>query len=225
MFTLLEKESRYFITKLRSDANLRYLALPKQRKGDKGPFCKYDGKVYFDDLQKWQYEATDEQHGHIGIYSQIVYHWQLKRKLKVVFLLDTKTNKYVLLASTHLTQSARQILEYYRLRFQIEFIFPDAKQKWTTSLWLGSTCGLAHCQARSQDSLDFHFNLSCSALNVARAEMKLYQSASSMNSYVRKAYNERFARLLIDNLAFEPQLDFYQQPAWKQLMNLGTMAA
>jgi hypothetical protein len=215
VFALLEKESRYFITKLRSDANLRYLALPKQRKGDKGPFCKYDGKVYFDDLQKWQYEGTDEQHGHIGIYSQLVYHWQLKRKLKVVFLLDTKTNKYVLLTSTHLTQPARQILEYYRLRFRIEFIFRDAKQ----------FCGLAHCQARSQDSLDFHFNLSCSALNVARAEMKLYQSASSMNSYVRKAYNERFARLLIENLAFEPQLDFYQQPAWKQLMNLGTMAA
>ncbi len=120
-----------------------------------------------------------------------------------------------MLASTHLTQPARQILEYYRLRFGIEFIFRDAKQ----------FCGLAHCQARGQDSLDFHFNLSCSALNVARAEMKLYQSASSMNSYVRKAYNERFARLLIDNLAFEPQLDFYQQPAWKQLMNLGTMAA
>jgi len=225
VFAFLEKENKYFITKLRSDVNLKYLAEDKQRKGERGPFCKYDGKVYLDDLQKWHYQGTDEQHGHIKIYSQVVYHLQLKRKLKVVFLLDTKINKYVLLASTDLTQQARQILAYYRLCFQIEFIFRDAKQKWTTSLWLGSTCGLAHCQARNQDSLDFHFNLSCSALNVARAEMQLYQSASSMNSYVRRAYNERFAKLIIENLGFEPELDFYQQPAWKELMNLGTLAA
>lgn len=69
-----------------------------------------------------------------------------ERKLRVVLLLDTRHQKYVLLASTDEQQSASQIAHYYHLRFQIELLFRDAKQ----------FTGLNQCQARSDAKLDYH---------------------------------------------------------------------
>mgnify|MGYP003439838048 CR=1 FL=1 len=39
------------------------------------------------------------------------------------------------------------IIQYYKSRFQIEFFYRDAKQD----------TGLNHCQARSENKLNFHF--------------------------------------------------------------------
>lgn len=69
----------------------------------------------------------------------------LDRVLRVVLLLNTKTNKYVLLACTDIELDARWITKYYQLRFhssgyRIEFIFRDAKQ----------FMGLNDCQARNR---------------------------------------------------------------------------
>ncbi len=73
----------------------------------------------------------------------------------------------------------RLVLHYDQLRFQIEFLFRDARQ----------FTGLCHCQARDEGKLDFHFNMRMSAINIARAVQKLNPAITSMNSFVRKAYN------------------------------------
>ncbi len=46
----------------------------------------------------------------------------------------------------------------YRLRFQIEFLYRDAKQY----------TGLNDCEARSVNKLNFHWNMSLTAINVAK---------------------------------------------------------
>ncbi len=51
-----------------------------------------------------------------------------------------------------------QIVRYYRSRFQIEFLYRDAKQH----------TGLNDCQARSKNKLDFHFNAALTAVNLAK---------------------------------------------------------
>lgn len=51
------------------------------------------------------------------------------------------------------------ILERYALRFQIEFIFRDAKQ----------FTGLTHCQSTNKTKLENHFNLALGAVSVAKA--------------------------------------------------------
>lgn len=51
------------------------------------------------------------------------------------------------------------ILERYALRFQIEFIFRDAKQ----------FAGLTHCQSTDKNKLENHFNLALGAVSVAKA--------------------------------------------------------
>jgi len=60
--------------------------------------------------------------------------------------------------STNLEREAIQLLEYYRLRFQMEYLFRDAKQH----------KGLEHFQARSKNKLDFHFNASLTAVSIAK---------------------------------------------------------
>jgi hypothetical protein len=108
------------------------------------------------DLDKWTLVGRDEKHSYLRLYAQILYSLKFKCKLKVVFVWNIKTTTYVLLFSTNLTQDARQIIKYYQLRFQIEFIFRDAKQ----------FMGLTHCQARDEHKIDVHFNVCFSALNL-----------------------------------------------------------
>lgn len=154
----LINNGKHLITKLRTDANLKYLNDKPRQKGQKGASCKYDGKVKFDDLSKWDLIGQDEKYSHLTIYTQKLFAVNLDRVLRVVLLLNTKTNKYVLLACTDAQLEACLITKYYQLRFQIEFIFRDAKQ----------FMGLNDCQARNEAKLDFHFNSSLSAVNIAR---------------------------------------------------------
>ena len=154
----LTTNGKHLITKLRTDANLKYLNDKPRQKGQKGASRKYDGKVDFKDLAKWELIGSDEKYPHLTIYTQKLFAVNLDRVLKVVLLLNTKTNKYVLLACTDTELDARLIAKYYQLRFQIEFIFRDAKQ----------FMGLNDCQARDEDKLDFHFNAALSAVNIAR---------------------------------------------------------
>ena len=67
-------------------------------------------------------------------------------------------------------------MDAVRLR-QIELVIRDAKQH----------TGLTHCQARSQEKLDFHLNVFVAAVNVLRL---LSQKAEcSPRTYRREAHN------------------------------------
>ncbi|MDZ4057919.1 MAG: hypothetical protein U1D69_13360 [Polynucleobacter sp.] len=94
---------------------------------------------------------------------QALWHVILKRTLRVVLLLNAKQREkqsHILLFSTDLTLAGSEIIQYYGALFGIEFLFRDAKQH----------LGFKDCQARNQKALDFHFNLSLSVLNIAKAE-------------------------------------------------------
>ncbi len=58
-------------------------------------------------------------------------------KVRIVYIENKKTKKYGVLASTDTALKAEDIVQYYRLRFQIEFLIRDAKQH----------TGLEDCQA------------------------------------------------------------------------------
>jgi IS4 transposase len=55
--------------------------------------------------------------------------------------------------------SAIDIFDIYRTRFQIKFLFRDAKQN----------TGLTNCQYRKKEKLDFSFNASLSSINLSKA--------------------------------------------------------
>ncbi len=68
------------------------------------------------------------------IYQVEVLHKEFPQPLNVVVLvktnLQTGAHAHVLLFSSDLTLAFDQLVEYYSLRFQIEFTFRDAKQYW-----------------------------------------------------------------------------------------------
>jgi IS4 transposase len=63
------------------------------------------------------------------------------------------------LFSTDPDLSPDKILLYYKQRFQIEFLFRDAK----------NYAGLENCQARSVNKINFHVNASLTTVSLAKA--------------------------------------------------------
>ena len=212
VFDAFEQAGKYLITKLRSDADLRYLFKGEHQNGKKGRKRLYDGKVFFDDLNRWENAGPNEKYPHLHMYTQILNSPRFKRNFRVVLLLNSRSNQYVLLISTDLELPASKIVYYYQLRFQIEFLFRDAKQ----------FAGLNHCQARGPQKLHFHFNLSLAAINLAKLHMKLNQTSRSFNDFARKAYNQRLLNWLFSKLSPETDLHL-NQALFQQAVQFGTM--
>lgn len=147
------------IGKLRHDANLRWLYQGKQK--PRGRHKRYDGKVSFDDLTRL--ELTNEIAG-VKLYTAVVNSAHFQRDLRIVYLVKRVGNgnlvQTALLFATALELAAQDIYRFYKARFQIEFLFRDAKQ----------FTGLGDCQARCSQALPFHFNAAMTALNFIKWE-------------------------------------------------------
>ena len=164
----------------------------------------------FYDLRPWKYISNIGPH--IEVYTVIANSPRFGADLKIVVLLNTNTNKHVLLACTDLGLGALKIIEYYRSRFKIEFLFRDAKQ----------FTGPAHCRAGSKEKLDFHFNLSMAAVNMANFQIEINPAIISMNTFKRIAYNTRFVGFLFKQLSPFAKVDI-NSPIVQQAVQLGRM--
>lgn len=211
----------HLISKLRIDADLRYCYTGEQK--PKGAPRKYDGKVDLSDLSRL--ELSGELADGTKMYSQVVWHVSLKRKIRIVYLIDRRNpdkQRVALLFSTDTTLDPLRLYEYYKSRFQIEFIFRDAKQ----------FTGLCDCQSRQQQSLDFHFNASLAALNIAKLEQQKSQSDNgedsqpqsfSMATYKRLALNGHLLERFISMLGLDPTL-IKSHPNYDSLLHYGSLA-
>jgi len=151
----------HLISRLRDDAALQYLYQGEQKTG-KGRPRLYAGKV---DVKKpnMEYFTLEEITEEYQVFSAIVYSKAFKRKLRmalVVFQKNGKETARKLYFSTDLNLTASQVFIYYRSRFQIEFIYRDAKQY----------TGLCHCQGRTGEKLDFHWNAALTTVNLAKIQ-------------------------------------------------------
>ncbi|ETD28573.1 transposase [Prevotella nigrescens] len=88
--------------------------------------------------------------------------------------------------ATDENMSGRDVVEYYTTRFQEEFCFRDAKQ----------FLGLTDCQARDKRKLDFAFNSSFTALNVAKIMCK--ELGTSIGRLKAQMVNAYYAQRIID---------------------------
>jgi Transposase DDE domain len=212
----------HMIGKLRLDANMRYLYTGPQK--PQGADRKYDGKVDLTDLTRFTLVETLTPHR--KLYTAVVWHVSLKRKIRLALLVNTENPRktgFVLLFSTDLALDARKIVEYYHSRFQIEFIFRDAKQ----------FTGLCDAQTRDPKKLDFHFNASLMALNLAKSEHQLRHPGIdpeqprvplSMTSYQRRAFNDHLLERFIAKLDLDPTL-IKSHPNFENLRSYGIIAA
>jgi DDE superfamily endonuclease len=209
------------ITKLRCDADCRFL-YPGPHPKRRGARRKYDGKVNFQDLRRFVSLGTMTEAAHLHLSTAVVWHVTLKRKRRLVVVVNRKTPakpRSIVLASTALALDGRKLVELYGARFQIEFLFRDSKQ----------CTGRSDCQARAEAALDFHCNAALATLNLARTEQLLEQTGESpqvfsMASWKQRQFNERLLDVFIEKLALEPSW-VKKHPSYDELRSYGAIAA
>jgi hypothetical protein len=190
------------ISRLRTDANLKYLYEGEQK--PKGRHRKYEGKVDFNDLTRFKETSLKVEEKEIKVFAGVVWSVSLKRKIKLVVV--QYASKTVNLFSTDLRMSASEIFFSYRSRFTIEFLIRDAKQ----------SGGLNDCQARDNQAIEFHWNTALTSVNLARAMSQSEQVESekkpfSMKSIKQQFYNENLLKLFISKLGLEQSLIKYEE--------------
>ena len=123
----------HLISKLRADAAL-YLRYDGPYAGH-GPPRTYGDKLTYHALPEGALRQTTVADGvATRLYHLEALHKAFAQPLNVVILvktnLTTQAHAHVVLCSSDLTLSWHHLLDYYGLRFQIEFNFRDAKQFW-----------------------------------------------------------------------------------------------
>ena len=101
----------------------------------RGPHKKYGEKVNYAQLPAhYRQQTTSEKDICTEIYQFQALHKLFAQTLNVVVIVKTNTatgaRAHAILFSSDLNQTYDQIIDYYTLRFQIEFNFRDAKQFW-----------------------------------------------------------------------------------------------
>ena len=123
----------HLISKLRCDAAL-YFPYTGPYAG-RGPRRKYGHKVDYDHLPvHYLKETTMEGHIETRLYQMQLLHKEFVQPLNVVIIaktnLRTQARAHVILFSRDVALAYTSLVDYYGLRFQIEFNFRDAKQYW-----------------------------------------------------------------------------------------------
>lgn len=214
----VRKLDLHLISKLRHDANLRWLYDGPQK--PRGRPRQYDGKVRVQPQEWDRFEKAGEVDG-IHLYTAVVNSVHFERNIRIVYLVKTVGQKIktTLLFSTDIDLPAQEIYRLYKARFQIEFLFRDAKQ----------FTGLLDCQARCQSALHFHFNASMAALNLLKLEDRQRaagadRSVISIASWKTRKFNEH----LLEHFSSVLGLNFSlikSSPEFETLCNYGTIAA
>lgn len=207
----------HFIGKLRCDANLKFLYTGEKRSGPGRP-KKFAGKCNLTELQGFSldYDVDDKT----KLYSGTFYHMSLERTVKVVAVRQVHSNKVgtSLLFSTNQSINSLKVFHYYKARFQIEFLFRDAKQH----------TGLSDCQSRNKESLHFHYNASFAALNLVKIQEQLARTSEaknrpfSMASHKARYHNESLIDRFFSKLAPDVTL-IKSSSIFMEVVNYGTI--
>jgi putative transposase len=130
---MARQHNLHLISKLRCDAAL-YFPYTGPYAG-RGPHRKYGDKINYDDIPlPYLKETTVEGQVKTCVYQMHLLHKEFAQPLNVVIIvkinLRTQARAHVILFSSDLALAYASLVDYYGLRFQIEFNFRDAKQYW-----------------------------------------------------------------------------------------------
>jgi hypothetical protein len=210
------------VGRLRNDANLRYQFTGKQNTG-RGRKRKYADKVDVDNVDRRRIRFCFDEADDVQIFSGIVYSVSLQRLIRIVYLQNYDQNglgtTHTIFFSTDLNLSPDKILHYYRQRFQIEFLFRDAK----------NFSGLEDCQARSESKLHFHVNASLTTVSLAKALHylnipKQERDSFSMTDVKVMYFNQFITDFIFSKLALDLSCEKYRS-LYEECLSIGRLAA
>ena len=184
----------------------------------------YDGRVNkYNPCPKHFSVFFENEKDNVKGYEGIVNIQTLKSKVKCV-IIHTKSKKgdktkVSCCFSTDINMPCGKIIEIYKLRFQIEFLFRDAKQ----------FTGLTQCQARSEAKINTHINASLTAVSLAKA-LDLFKQDNtskkvfSMHSLKMRCFNENYIDKIFSYFKENPKIDLNNVDL-KDLREYGCIAA
>lgn len=211
----------HVITRLRDDAVLHYPA-PAKKAGQIGRPRKY-GDRFSPRQVNSEHLPCLSQSPEQRTYGGTAYVKSLKRLVKIAIVQTLKTDGSIksvkIFISTDLDFATHDICPYYKGRFQIEFLYRDAKQH----------AGLEDSQSRQAEALQYHFNMSLSAVSVAKVLHHLsidkkQRGPFSMANIKTQYFNELIIDRVFDVFANNPNLT-KNNPAIQQLYKMGKIAA
>jgi putative transposase len=189
----------HLISKLRYNSAL-YFPYEGPYSG-RGPRRKYGKKLDYRHLPSEYLQATSIAEGiKTDIYQMSMWHKTFADLLNIVVIVKThlKTHKtaHVVLFSSDVTLGYTLLIDYYRLRFQLEFHFRDAKQYW----------GLEDFMSIKERSVHTSTNLAMLMVNVSQVlirSMRAQWSAFSVNDL--KAWF-RGCKYVVETLKLLPEM-------------------
>jgi hypothetical protein len=193
----LEDANLDLITALRHDAALRYLHVEPYT--GRGRPKVYGNRLDYNDLSLFEYH--DGLRSDSKVYSKIMNYSAWNRNILVVIQVNPSGHRRII-CSTDINLSPQEVLELYEVRFQIEFLFRDAKQH----------TGLGDAQVLDSQGLVHFANLSLVALNLLRIEdrqsalsqgVSLDQHVCSINRLKLRNYNDFLLRRFMATLGLE----------------------
>lgn len=208
------------ISRFRDDVRLRYI-LQIKNTGKRGRPTTNGEAVDFKNMDTKHFRIEKENQD-MRIYSAVVHAVALNKLVRIAyvqFLKDGKVTASKVYFSTNIEMEATEVLEMYQMRFQIEFIYRDAKQH----------TSLTTCQARSKEKLHSHFNFSLTAVNIAKVvhwySIPIEQRRSfSMADVKTINHNTLLLERFIEMFAIKPNVLKNNQNV-KELLFYGTIAA
>jgi len=217
---MVQETGLHLVSKLRHNAAL-YLPYtgPKPRRG---PTPRYGDKLDYKALPQSALVQTVVQ-GRLTTrtYHLTVLHKDFPNPLNLVVLLriqtDTGKCAHAVLFSTDLTLSAEQLVDYYSLRFQIEFNFRDAKQFW----------GLEDFMNTSEQAVTNAANLAFLMVNVSTILLHHHRHHQPDFSVLDLKAHFRARRYLdetIKSLPVSPDSDLISR-LWHRFSRLGGIRA
>jgi len=206
----------HIISKMRHDAAL-YLPSSAD-KPSRGPTPRYGDKLNYAQLPADKLVSTySEDDYRIETYHLQAYHKDYPDLLTIVIVVKTHlmTGKqgHIVLFSTDLTLTASQVVDFYSLRFQIEFNFRDAKQYW----------GLEDFMNVSEQAVTNAVNLAFLMVNLSQVMLKPYREHDPHFSVLDLKARFRARRYLSETIKMLPEMP---QPdlisrIWQRLARFG----
>jgi len=177
------------VSRFRDDIRLRYLyGGPHEKR--RGPKRKYAGTIDKKNLDLSKMEEIHVNGVEGKLYTLVANVVTIERNVRVVYWITPNGNTKIFF-STDIEMSGVDIVEYYRTRFQIEFVFRDCKE----------FTGLCDSQARNRSKLHFAFNASLCSANVAKVVRYETGSCISMASLKSLMVNQYLFKRIISRSA------------------------
>jgi hypothetical protein len=213
---MIRHQNLHLVSKLRQDAAL-YLPYEGQA-SSRGPKRRYGEKLNYQNLPADTLVSSDVEGDYRTEMYQIEgYHHDYPDALNVVVIVKTHLTRHqrghVVLFSTDSDLSAEKIVRYYRLRFQIEFNFRDAKQYW----------GLEDFMNVTEQGVTNAANLAFLMVNLAHILLQPYRNPQPDFSVLDLKAHYRAQRYLTETIIMLPEMPEPDLIAriWRRLARFG----